>query len=57
MSEFFCVVLSCVGRGPVMGRYSVQEVLTKCIKYSLFQKLILERNRPEGEIRETYEYK
>jgi len=29
MSSFLCVVLSCVGRGPVMGRSPVQGVLQK----------------------------
>jgi hypothetical protein len=31
MSVFFCVVLSCVGRGPAMDRSPVQGVPPKCL--------------------------
>jgi len=32
MSAFFCVVLSCVGRGLAMGRSPTQGVLSKYLK-------------------------
>jgi hypothetical protein len=49
----FCVLLSCLGRGPAMGLSSVRGIVRKCVKGSQFQRLILNRNRPEGVNRET----
>jgi hypothetical protein len=40
-------------RALAMGQSPLQEFLLKCIKVSLFQKLILNRRRPEVLIRET----
>jgi len=44
MSAYFCVVLSCVGRGLTTGLSPVQGVPQKCLKVDLF----LNRTTPEG---------
>jgi len=47
-------VLFCVGEGLAMGRCPVRGVLPKCIKDSQFLKLILNRNRSDGLVREPF---
>jgi len=49
-----CVVLSCVGTGLATGWSPFQGILPKRGKNESFQKLILNRNMPEGLTRETY---
>jgi hypothetical protein len=46
VSAFFCVVLSCVGRGLVSGRFPVQGVLKKQIHN--FQKSNSESEQARG---------
>jgi hypothetical protein len=52
-SPFSCVVLSCVGKGLVIGRSPIQGVLPKCLKEFIVSKFISNQNRPEGPIRDT----
>jgi hypothetical protein len=32
MSAFYCVVLSCVGRGLAVGRFAIHRILPKCLE-------------------------
>jgi hypothetical protein len=54
MCAFFCVVLSCVGRDPEMCRSPSKESHQSVRNVSLFQKLLVNRNRPEGQVLEAY---
>jgi hypothetical protein len=55
VSASFCVALSCVGSGLATGRSPVQGVLTNDQNRLInFGSQILNRNRPEGEIRIHY---
>jgi hypothetical protein len=56
MSSFFCVVLFCVGKGLTVGRSPVQESSQHVYSDSEFQKFVLNRDRSEGLIHETWTY-
>jgi hypothetical protein len=55
-TAFFCVVLSCVGRGLEMGRYPVERVLPKRLKGFITSEVHSESGEITRTNRETNNY-
>jgi hypothetical protein len=53
-SAFFCVVLSCVGRGLAMHRSPIQGDLEKCLNGFIFSEVSSELEQARGPNRETH---
>jgi len=45
---FFCVVLSCVGRGLVMTRFPIQGVLPQCLTELIISEVNSETEQTRG---------